>query len=283
MRVQGDASSGVEDRGVGVRDEVGGDDLVLGVGQDSLHRSLGSSLDNLKNNYCILFQKESSCFLPAPGDQGRGIKIGKRANLLDVVEAGGLLEAAGEIDDGHIGSGHTESHSGEFSVEGGDDFSDGFGSSSAGGDDVLGGTTAIAPQLSGWTVDGLLGGGDGVYSGHQTLDDTEVVVDDLGQGSQAVGGAGGVTERRHLERPGELDEPDDVVVGGAVLLVVDSHDEHRGIGRGSGDDDLLGASLQMGSGLLDGGEDSSRLDHVVGSGGSPLDLGGVLAEMRRLP
>ena len=34
-------------------------------------------------------------------------------------------------------------------------------------------------------------------SGHQALDDLEVVVDDLGDGGQAVGGAGGVRDDVH--------------------------------------------------------------------------------------
>jgi hypothetical protein len=43
----------------------------------------------------------------------------------------------------------------------------------------------------------LLGGGDGVDGGHEALDDFEVVVDDLGDGSQAVGGAAGVGHDVH--------------------------------------------------------------------------------------
>jgi len=64
-----------------------------------------------------------------------------------------------------------------------------------------------------------------VHGGHQALDDAEVVVDNLGNGSQAVGGATGVGDN---------------VVAGIVLLVVDAHHIHGGISRGSGDDDLLG-------------------------------------------
>ncbi len=39
------------------------------------------------------------------------------------------------------------------------------------------------------SIDGLLGGSDGVDSGHQALDDAELIVDDFGQRSQAVGSA----------------------------------------------------------------------------------------------
>jgi len=59
-------------------------------------------------------------------------------------------------------------------------------------------------------VDGLLGGSGSVDSGHETLNDTEVVVDNLGEGSKAVGGARGVR--------------DDLVLG-LVLVEVDTADE----------------------------------------------------------
>lgn len=44
----------------------------------------------------------------------------------------------------------------------------------------------------GGTIDGLLGGGGRVNSGHETLNDTELVVDDLSEGSKAVGCARGI-------------------------------------------------------------------------------------------
>ena len=69
--------------------------------------------------------------------------------------------------------------------------------------------------------------------GHQTLDDTEFVVDNLGKRGQAVGCAGSVG--------------DDGVLG-IVLLQVDTTNEHWGVSGRSGDDDLLGATLQMSSG-----------------------------------
>lgn len=43
--------------------------------------------------------------------------------------------------------------------------------------------------LSRRSVNGLLGSSDGVHGGHQTLNDLEVVVDNLCKGSEAVGGA----------------------------------------------------------------------------------------------
>lgn len=87
--------------------------------------------------------------------------------------------------------------------------------------------------------------------GHQTLNQAEVVVDDLGEGSKAVGCARGVGEDCDV---------------GLVGLLVDAHDEHGSISGGSGDDDLLGSTLQVSLGLLGGGEDTGGLDDVGGSG-----------------
>ena len=85
----------------------------------------------------------------------------------------------------------------------------------------------------GGSVDGLLGGSGGVDSGHQTLDDTVVVVDDLGERGQAVGCAGCVG--------------DDSVLG-IIRLQVDATNEHWGISGRSGDDDLLSAAFQVSTG-----------------------------------
>lgn len=181
--------------------------------------------------------------------------------LLDLVVRGTLLDTAGEVDNGDVGGRHTHGHTGELAVEGGDDLADSLGGTGGGGDDVLGRSTATTPVLGGGSVDDLLGSSVGVDGGHETLDDTELVVDDLGEGSQAVGGARGVGEDV------------DVLL---VLGVVDTHDEHGGVSGRSGDDDLLGTTLQVSRGLLVGGEDTSGLDDVRGTGLGPGDGGGVL-------
>ena len=49
-------------------------------------------------------------------------------------------------------------------------------------------------HLAAGSVHSLLCGGDGVHGGHQTLQDPEVVIDHLGEGGQAVGGARGVAD-----------------------------------------------------------------------------------------
>lgn len=96
--------------------------------------------------------------------------------------------------------------------------------------------------------------------GHETLNDGVLVVDDLGEGSETVGGARGVG--------------DDLVLG-LVGLKVDTADEHGGVGRGGRDDDLLGTALQVSRGLLLGGEDTGGLDDVLGAVLAPGDVGGV--------
>lgn len=180
--------------------------------------------------------------------------------LLDLVVGDGLLSAAGEVNNGDVGDGHTHGHASELAIERRNDLADGLGGTGAAGDDVLSSGTATAPVLGGRTVDGLLSGSVGVDGGHETLNEAEVIVDDLGEGSKAVGGARGVGE--------------DVDVG-LVGLVVDAHDEHGGIGGGGGDDDLLGTTLQVGRGLLGGGEDTGGLDDVFGTGLGPGDVGRV--------
>lgn len=67
--------------------------------------------------------------------------------------------------------------------------------------------------------------------GHQTLDDSELVVDDLGERGQAVCRTGSVGDHGVFR---------------IVRVQVDAANEHWGIGGRSRDDDLLGTTLQMG-------------------------------------
>lgn len=179
---------------------------------------------------------------------------------LDLLVRGTLLKAAGQVDNRDVGGGHTHRHAGELSVKGGDDLADSLGGAGGAGDDVLGGATASAPVLGRGTVDGLLGGSVGVDGGHETLNDAKLVVDDLGEGSQAVGGARSVGDD----------------AGAAVVrLLVDTHHVHGGVGRGGRDDDLLGTTLQVSRGLVGGGEDTGRLNDVLGASLGPGNVGGV--------
>lgn len=86
VRVESDAGSGVEDGRVSGGGEIGGDDLIFGVVQNSGKLSFGGGLDN----------------------------------LLDLVQWGWLLSADGQVDNGDIWGWNTEGHTGEFSVKFGD-------------------------------------------------------------------------------------------------------------------------------------------------------------------
>ena len=102
----------------------------------------------------------------------------------------------------------------------------------------------------------------GVDGGHQATLDAEGVVDDLGQRAEAVGGAGCVGN--------------DVVRRVVVQAVVHAH--HDGdvfIRGGGGDQDLLGAGVDV---LLRGsslGEEAGGLDDDVNAELAPGQVGGI--------
>ena len=225
--VERDTGSSVKDGRVRVADKVLRDNGVLSVAKDTLELVLGSTLD-----------------------------LG-----LDLVVAGTLLEADGKVNDRDVGGGDTESHTGELAVERRNNLADGLGGTGGGGDDVGSSGTTSTPVLGGGTVDGLLGGSGSMNRGHETLNNAELVVDDLGKGSKAVGGARGVGDDLSL---------------GIVRVEIDTANIHGSVSRGSRDDDLLGTTLDVGGGLVDGGEDAGGLDNVVGTGLTPGDGSGIL-------
>ena len=69
-----------------------------------------------------------------------------------------------------------------------------------------------------------------------------------------------------------------MVVSWVVRLLVDTDDEHRGIGRGSRDDDLLGTALEMLASLVNGCEHTGGLDDEVSTISGPWDGRGVLSK-----
>ena len=122
---------------------------------------------------------------------------------------------------------------------------------------------AGATQVAVRTVEQVLVRGVGVDRGHQALDDAELVGQRLGHAGQAV---------RRARRVG-----DDVLGGRVVVLVVDTHDEGAVLVGGRGrDDDLLGATVDVGVRLGGVGEEAGRLDDDVGAHVAPGDVGGVL-------
>ena len=225
-----DTSTGVEDGGTGVGDEVAGDNLVFGVAEDSLHLVLGSMLHL----------------------------------LADLVVRGILGQLDGQVNDGDIGGGHAESHTSQLAVKLGDNLADSLGSASGGGDNVGTGGTTGSPVLAtlGGTVNGKLIDSDGVNGCHKTFGDAPVVIEDLGDGSKAVGGAGSVGHDGHVA---------------VVLLVVDTHHEHgRVVLGGAGNDCLLGTTLDVSVALCLVNEDTGGLTDVVSAGLTPWDCGGIL-------
>ncbi len=106
-----------------------------------------------------------------------------------------------------------------------------------------------------------------MHGGHEALDDAEVVVDDLGKRSQAVGGAGRVGDELHV---------------GGVLIQVDAADEHGGVVLGgAGHDDDLGAGVDvsLGLGLLQ--IHAGALQHVLYAQLAPGDQGSVAVGLVR--
>ena len=86
-------------------------------------------------------------------------------------------------------------------------------------------------------------------------------MEDLGNGSEAVGGAAGVRDDVH---------------GGVILFVVDTHDEDgRVVLRGSRDDGLLGTTLEVSASGVSAAEDTGALSDVVGADTAPRDLARV--------
>src|SRR3989344_4422394 len=223
--VQCNASVGIKDRGAGVATEVGGHHLVFGVAQNALERAFGL-----------------------------GLHLG-----LYFFVGGSLVQFHRQVHHRHAGGGHAEGHAGQLLVQRRDHHAHRLGSTGAGGGGVFQNAAAAAPVLVRRAVHGLLRGGGSVHGGHQAALDAPLVVQHLGHGSQAVGGARCVGDDG-LARVG---------------VVVHAEHEHGGVVLGGGrQDDLLGTSVQV---LLRGDlvqEQAGGFDHHVGADFVPLQVGG---------
>lgn len=91
-------------------------------------------------------------------------------------------------------------------------------------------------------------GSDGMDCGHESLHNARVVMGDLSQKGQAVGDAGGIA---------------DSLKGVVILLMVHAHQKHEASAERGRDDDPLGLTLQVSSGLLSGSKDPSGLDSTT--------------------
>ena len=228
VAVQGDTGSGIEDGGVRIGAEVGRDDIVINILQNTLHRAFGGSLHG----------------------------------SADLVIGGSLRQTEGHVNNGHVRSGDTHGHTRELAVELGDDLADSLGSAGGGGDDVVvdGAGTAEVLLLR-EAVNDRLGGGGGVDRGHEAFDNAEVIVDNLGDRGQAVGGAGGVGNELHV---------------GGVLVEVDAADEHRGVVlRRTGHHDDLGTGIDVSLSLRLVEVNTGALENILNTELAPGDQGGV--------
>lgn len=152
--VERDTGGGIEDGGSGATDEIGRDDGVLGVVEDTLELALGSflhgSLDGLVGSTLLDTGSKVD-----NGDVGADEEEKSKSKIVSHrihVECVGWREATEDNS-----RGDTESHTGELAVEFRDDLSDGLGGTSRRGDDVGGSATSSTPVLGRGTVNSLLG------------------------------------------------------------------------------------------------------------------------------
>ena len=225
--VEREAGLGIKDAGVRIGDEVGGDDLVIDILDDAGHRTFRGSLDG----------------------------------SADLIIRRSLLEAAGQIDDGHVRARDAHGGAGQLALQGRNNLADRLGSAGAGRDDVAVHTAGQTPVLLGEAVDDLLGSRVGMDGGHKALDDAEIIVDDLGQRRQAVRGARSVGH--------------DLDIRG-VRIEVNAADEHRRVilGRG-GHDDLLRAGVDVRLRLFLRQEQARGFDDVLRADLTPGQVRGV--------
>ncbi len=98
--------------------------------------------------------------------------------------------------------------------------------------------------------------------GHQAVNDAELVVEDLRDGGEAVGGAGSVGNE---------------LLSGISLLVHAAY-EHGGVVLGgSGHNDVFSAGLDVGLGFFFGEEETGRLNDVLSAYSAPADFFRVAA------
>ena len=155
--IEVDAGISINNRASLVTDKILGDDIFVGVAQNSLEFTFRSLLE---------------CGL-------------------DFSTCAGLFCSNGQVDQRHIGCGDSDGHTSKLAIELRNDLANGLGGSCAGRNQVVQGTASSTPVLStlGGTIDNQLVGGSGVDGRHETFYDAKLVVQDLGKWGQAVGGA----------------------------------------------------------------------------------------------
>ena len=182
---------------------------------------------------------------------------------IDLFGGGGLFQLAGQVHQGDVGGGHAHGHAVQLALEGGHHQGQGLGRAGGGGDHGHAGGAGTAQVLVG-TVQDALAHGVGVDGGHQAVADAEGIVEDLGHGSQTVGGTGGSGKHG--------------MGGGIVDVVIDAHDD-GGVGflAGGRDHDLLGAALQVLGGVLAFFQGAGGFHGDVDAEAGPFPLTGLAA------
>ena len=124
--------------------EVDGDEGLVGDGKDSLLGTVGSLAEG----------------------------------IVDLLSEGLLLDLDDEIDDGDVGGGDAQGNSVELALHGGQDQGNSLGGTGGGGDNVQA-SSAGAAQIPVGSVQQALVSGVGVGGGHGSLDDSELLLEDL--------------------------------------------------------------------------------------------------------
>ncbi len=183
--------------------------------------------------------------------------------MADFRIGGRFGQVDGKVNHGNVQGRHAHRHTGQFAVEFRNYFTYGFGSTGRRRDDVAGSGTAASPILHRRTVNRFLGGGGGVHGGHQTIFNTELVVQNFGNRSQAVRGAGSVGN-----------ELGTFYIG----FFVYADYEHRGsvFGR-SRHYHIFGAGFNVGLRFFLGKEQTGGFYYIFGTYFIPSQFFGVLA------
>jgi hypothetical protein len=190
-----------------------------------------------------------------------GTISGLAEGSVDLLGHGLLLDLYDEIDDRDGGGGDTESDTIELALHVGEDKSDSLGGTGGGGHNVEGGSASTA-EIAVRGIKETLVTSVGVSGGHGSLDNSELLVNNLDEGGKAVGGARSIGD--DLVRVLVLVSIDTDDVGGDVIS----------LGGGS-DEDLLGTSFKMLGGTLGVNEDTGTLNDEIDVHGGPGELEGV--------
>src|SRR5690606_38656189 len=170
-------------------------------------------------------------------------------DAVDFFDRGVAAGHESQVHHGDVDGGHAHGIAVQLAVQLGQHQAHGRGGAGLGGDHAAGGGTGAAHVLVAHIGQHLVVG-VGVDGGHQAADHAQFLVQGSDQGSQAVGRAGGVGDDgvRALE---------DVVVH-----AIDDGGVHV-LAAGRGNDDLLGACLDVVIGFFLGGEGAGAFQHHV--------------------